>query len=122
MFDNEASNRDNDAVLDAQEPETAEATVYIVAKYRMSQRFGGPEEGGWWYTEHDFEKVVVAFTYEPTASAACRRLNDKVDQNPNGGSVYMVVEIPRWDDDEEESPKLRTDVPLHLPEHRPHYC
>jgi hypothetical protein len=114
-----------------QEPEVEEGLqqVFVVAKYRLSQAYGGPEEGGWWYTEHDFEKVVVAFTYEAQASAACRRLNAEVNQDPDGGSVYMVVDIPRWESgdgwegfDDEATPTLRTDVPLHLPEHRPHYC
>lgn len=131
MFDNEASNRDNDAVLDAQEPVEAEAQVFIVAKYTLSRRYGGPEEGGWWYTEQDFDKVVTAHTYEFQANKACLNLNQAVDQDPDGGSVYTVVAIPRWDDDPdgtrchsdgEATPKLRTDVPLHLPEHRPHYC
>lgn len=27
--------------------------VYLVNAYHRSQRYGGPEEGGWWYDQHD---------------------------------------------------------------------
>lgn len=27
--------------------------VYLVNAYHRSQRYGGPEEGGWWYTQYD---------------------------------------------------------------------
>lgn len=27
--------------------------VYLVSAYHRSRRYGGPEEGGWWYDHHD---------------------------------------------------------------------
>lgn len=105
--------------------------MFIVAKYNTSREYGGPEEGGWYFTEQAFDKVITAHTYEYQAVRACQSLNAQRNDDPDDGFHYTVVAIPRWDDDPDgdschrdpdqvpAAPKLRADVPLSLPEHRP---
>lgn len=108
--------------------------VFVVVKYSTTREYAGPEEGGWYYTDQTFDKVIVAHTYENHAIKACQNLNQQRDDDPDGGFHYTVRALPWWDDDPDgdschagydedgPAPVLRLDIPEHLPEHRPHYC
>jgi hypothetical protein len=105
-----------------------ENKVYVLAKYEVSRRYGGPEEGGWWYTDGDLSQIMAAYNHEEDAYADCRRYNAAVDQDE---VAFTVVTLPWLDEDPdgdrchsdgEVQPVLRTDIPKYFNEHRPHYC
>ena len=114
-------------------------TIYVVARYWTERAYGGPEEGGWWYTVGELEKVVLATRDEERAYAAARRLNGWVadeQRHVRRAVSYDVVEIPRREllpelkavachaDYEfgENDYEVRWDIPAYYPEGRPHYC
>lgn len=114
-----------------------EPTLYIIARYNTDRLYGGPEEGGWWYTAGELDRVVLSTRDEDRAYEWVRRLNDARAPMQREFVGYSVVELPRrellpelmavgchadidWDD--EASFITRWDVPVWFPEHRPHYC
>jgi hypothetical protein len=116
-------------------PTLRDPQVYVVARYSTYRAYGGAEEGGWWYTERELERVVLATRDETSAWYAATRLNG-VARRLRRYVDYVVVELPRWElrpdlleaachldfDPGPEDYVLRADVPSHSPEHRPHYC
>lgn len=65
--------------------------MYTVAIYLIDQAYGGPEEGGWWFTcgEPIFEDWTIPYTRhynnEDEACNAARRLNEGVVAEMNVG-------------------------------------
>jgi len=51
---------------------------YLVAIYLEDMRYGGPEEGGWYYNTGQLVRVAKGFNSEQTAIAYCCRLNHKL--------------------------------------------
>jgi len=91
---------------------------YVVAFYRIDREYGGPEEGGWWYTSG-----LLARTFAVTndKSQACRiagRANDLLRQLqrylPSVGSVMYAGN--RF-----EARVYRNHAPEHFPAVTPHY-
>ncbi len=107
---------------------------YVVAVYTLDRAYGGPEEGGWWYTIGDLSAVVDGSNSEADALAKADRVRAKLG---NGDRLSVqVVDLGRWELTPEASrymeaewdyvPKRsdyvrRTDVPQYFPEHTPHY-
>jgi hypothetical protein len=118
-------------------------TLYVVCRYATDRLYGGPEEGGWWYTAGDLEKVVLSTRDEQFAWYAVRRLNDARQPMQREFVGYTVVELPRdeilpeyqryldygdademWDEHGNILPgyrQTRWDVPTYFPERRPYY-
>ena len=112
-------------------------TLYVVARYYEDRAYGGPEEGGWWYTYGELEKVVLATRDEDKAYDAAWRLNTAARAQQRHGwntrTAYHVVYLPRYELIGEEwchSPyeptpedyELRYDIPTYFPVGRAHYC
>ena len=46
-----------------------ESKEYLVSLYQVTQHYGGPEEGGWWYHNRKYLATVNSFTDVDTACA-----------------------------------------------------
>tara|TARA_R100001230_G_C5557613_1_gene83245 strand:+ start:28 stop:360 length:333 start_codon:yes stop_codon:yes gene_type:complete len=77
-----------------------------VNMYRTSRCYGGPEEGGWWYTQGEFikcygmyssngdanlkvKRLQESLTYEPTYHSGYGD-HDGVDPSGNGDDAYLI--------------------------------
>lgn len=112
--------------------------VWAVAVYDTERLYGGPEEGGWWYTYGELHHVEGWFTGEDDALDCARALNDDELTWPDRSRVSAeVVQVPRWElkreyadaychnwdiELEPQDFELRWDVRAFWPERRPHYC
>lgn len=62
---------------------------YVVAVYELDRSYGGPEEGGWWYTTGSLVRVHSVEKSEEEAYRKCRRINQglehkrRVTHNPH---------------------------------------
>ncbi len=110
--------------------------AYAVVRYYVDQHYGGPEEGGWWYTamelQEDWMDTIQWFLNEDVAWEVARVFNEEEQRNTRA----HVVEVPRQevrreynechdyleDVPRDEYMEWRTDIPEYLPEKRPHYC
>lgn len=52
--------------------------MFVVAVYDCGQRYGGPEEGGWWYDAGSLVRPVKLLRGEDRAYAYARRLNTRL--------------------------------------------
>lgn len=113
---------------------------HAVVVYDQGRSYGGPEEGGWWFTYGDIVLVHSFHVVEDDAWDLARRANDEYraagDLTSEGGLCATVVTLPRL----EVRPELRSelchfdgdltdddyvisyDIPTSYPEGRPHYC
>ena len=93
-------------------------TRYIVSIYMIDKRYGGPEEGGWWYNIGDLVRTMHVFGNEGAAYAYCNRLNDKLGTTLNKGRrpISSVLSTGRY------AAKVHENhAPLHYPGSQPYY-
>ncbi len=111
---------------------------FAVAIFEVEQVYGGPEEGGWWYTDGPLQFVDSFHTDEDDASARCRDLNDLHNAADEAGAtpsrVATVVPFPRTErefdsegchlqESELGDEITKFDIPLwYRGDFRPHYC
>jgi hypothetical protein len=69
-------------------------TLHVVAIYYEDRVYGGPEEGGWWYTEGELVDVVNADAHEDHAWDLARMWNDEHDESEASGR-YLGSTFPR---------------------------
>lgn len=94
---------------------------YLVCVYECEQRFGGPEEGGWWYDSGCLVRVMKVFRSADIAYDFCRRLNSKLNSRvfgPNQGKREYTSVLS---DGEYQAHVLEDSAPKYFPESRPHY-
>lgn len=48
---------------------------YVIAIYEIDRRYGGPEEGGWWYDTGELRRILGVRHNENEAYTLARRLN-----------------------------------------------
>lgn len=113
-------------------------SYYVVAVYYEDRAYGGPEEGGWWYSTGELVDVLTGHLDEGVAYEMARFYNDD-EERARSGERARVVELGRRElkpelqangchmTDYDWEPKesdyvVRWDVPEYTPEHRPHYC
>jgi len=97
--------------------------LFSVATYLVGQRYGGPEEGGWWYEAGNLEVLdghpVQRFASEDAAIESAYALNEVLDRTVNDGRkpIWSVLSdgVYRAIVNEGEPPDV-------FPEERPHYC
>jgi hypothetical protein len=66
--------------------------VWLVSAYEFDRYYGGPEEGGWWYTQGEILRTLKLFRTEDAANDYCRRMNEKLNSKifgPNAGRRSM---------------------------------
>lgn len=100
--------------------------MFYIHKHSESLEYGGPEEGGWWFTEgipvEDWKPEDHKFADEDTAYAACRDLNEQEKERRHNEEEFDYHSVLAYRSNHysyrvEESP-----VPQSYPEERPFYC
>ncbi len=117
-------------------------SYHVVATYYRDQAYGGPEEGGWWYSTYELADVIGGAQSDVEAWEQATAFNDALE--PNEQPRATVVELGRdelkaeyqryldygdGDDLFDEAGNVlpeykvtRWDVPEYMPETRPYYC
>lgn len=114
---------------------------YVIAVYDVDRHYGGPEEGGWYYTDGPIVGIEAVTVDKDMASDRCFAKNQELRaeaDNDYERLVATVVELPRrelhpelaWqtchsdmDDLEEADYVTRWDIPTsYAGDYRPHYC
>lgn len=94
---------------------------FLVAVYLEDLRYGGPEEGGWYYRVGSLTRIVKGFNSEASAYAYCSRLNGKLKSRefgPNRGRRDMSSVLSAG----EYWASVYTDqAPKYFPDRKPHY-
>ena len=57
---------------------------YIVAIYERGQEYGGPEEGGWWYSTGSLKRVSKVCSDRESALNYAWRMNVRFDRMAKG--------------------------------------
>lgn len=100
---------------------------YTVAIYLVDKRYGGPEEGGWYYdtgtriddpSDHGRFDAPAVFRNQAEAIAACTALNEALDVGANKGRpcISSVLSQGRYQAEVHDGYP-----PAHYPTERPHY-
>lgn len=108
--------------------------VWTLARYtHLGRAYGGPEEGGWWYSGHRRTATWTFGTQEQ-----CENLRDAMSPHDDGMDVWY--DIKEWDADGtvddpafptchaygQDTPQVPASVdavfPPDLPVVQPHYC
>ena len=111
-------------------------TLFVVAVYDTSRHYGGPEEGGWYYTNGPLAGLFGAWSDNDAATEQCWDLNQEFQESDLGREdrkVATVVELPRRElgphiqpchdvDFTEADYVIRWDIPTEYDEERKHYC
>lgn len=107
-------------------PHPSWATLYIAVDH-VGQRYGGPEEGGWWYDVgyvEEFEPIRVHFKEDRTPYLKdgerefLGKLAEKWAQDYEFGTHHRSSSRPRGNDYDW---RVTWDVPKDWPERRPYY-
>lgn len=73
-------------------------TLYFVSEYSVDRRYGGPEEGGWWYDWWDFVTVREVFRdHQPDANAhrdALQAAQNQRDAESGERNRFSVIGTP----------------------------
>lgn len=90
---------------------------FYVNEYVVFQNFGGPEEGGWWFSSGEFQKEHATFTDLEQAINYAAKLRDEERANREGNyhdrySVLGGGDVEFYVDDEPGSD---------FPTEHPHY-
>jgi hypothetical protein len=106
-------------------------THYVVAVYDVSRQYGGPEEGGWWYSDGPLLGIENVFANEQDADHRAYDLNEEFQAEAESldRKVATVVELPRTVPDrprchnDEWEDVVRWDIPTsYRDDYAPHYC
>lgn len=97
------------------------ASTFVVAVYDVGMRWGGPEEGGWWYDAGSLVRTLRTFRNEERAYAFCRRLNGKLASRAYGPNQGKREYSSVLSDGEIQACVYQNAAPMGFPERRPHY-
>jgi hypothetical protein len=94
--------------------------VYYVHKYEVAQQYGGPEEGGWWYTQGrpTEDSPVAATESEELAYELARQLNH---EEQNRDKEYGFTSVLSYKEDHYTYTVEETREPKRYPVEKPHY-
>jgi hypothetical protein len=63
--------------------------VFVVNAYTLTREYGGPEEGGWWFTRHDPTRIAAGpFYAEEDAREVARHLQAFANVEESEGDMY----------------------------------
>jgi hypothetical protein len=71
--------------------------MFYVNAYERTERYGGPEEGGWWYSVFEFVQCELATPNPAAADSWCRRMR-QLNAECGGRPVWHVPNVPDDDD------------------------
>jgi len=91
---------------------------YILAWYELDRAYGGPEEGGWWFTCGQFTRVWKVVRDKEEASRLLFRANEKMQyMQRNNRSIGSMA----YSGGNYTLRIYKDEAPKHFPETRPHY-
>ena len=99
----------------------AERKNYVLAAYDCAQRFGGHEEGGWWYDAGSLVRVLRVFKSEDAAYEYSRRLNTRLRSREFGPNAGRREYTSVLSDGEIRAIVFEDTAPKGFPESRPRY-
>ena len=96
--------------------------AYWIHKHSVSLEYGGPEEGGWWYTAG----IPTGFSFGPltneeAAYEQCRALNALEDERREREEDYDFSSVLSYRSDHYDYRVEEYPDPRPFPNHRPHY-
>ena len=91
--------------------------IKYVNAYAVYRRYGGPEEGGWWYnTGYPLASVLIkATSHKDSAIVAEKARLEAVFDEVNEGDIYSVLGGTQVD------VYIEDEVAEHFPQERPYY-
>lgn len=93
--------------------------MFTVAVYELNQEYGGPEEGGWWYTAGSLQYVSRVFEDKAKAEAHASRMNRTF--------AYMVRGVGKrcwsavYSGGHYDALVYEGEAPAYFPQSRPYY-
>ncbi len=96
--------------------------MYYIHKHQVALRSGGPEEGGWWYTEG----VPTGFSLGPIVDEEltyeqCRALNRLEDERREHEEKYDFTSVLSYESNHYSFTVEEFATPEPFPQERPHY-
>jgi hypothetical protein len=95
-------------------------TRLVAAVYLVDRTYGGPEEGGWWYTGGDLVRTIRVFRagQKQQAQAFCDQFQTHLDATLNRGRrpISSVLSTGRYYIELHDG-----NAPEHYPTVKPHY-
>lgn len=100
-----------------------EPTALVVAVYETDRRYGGPEEGGWYYDAGELRRVVRVFRphQKVQAYSLARRINRALDYKRRQDPHYRSPSSVLYAGGHLEAEVHKNTAPEFYPERRPHY-
>ena len=97
--------------------------MHYIHKYQVSQEYGGPEEGGWWYNTGDPIKdwALVFVESEDVAYEVCRALNSAEYERRDKEEDYNYTDVLSHRSEFFEYDVSDSPVAESFPKVRPHY-
>lgn len=99
---------------------TTSRSSWVVSLYEVDQRYGGPEEGGWWFDTYRHLRTVRSFRSEAVAIAFARRLNHWLAIRNEALDVRLTSVA--YAGGHVEALLHENCPPAYLPAERPIYC
>ena len=96
--------------------------TYLVSVYIQDRVYGGPEEGGWWYTAGGLVRTLRLFRNQDAAYEYCRRLNEKLASRQTGPNTGRRSISSVLSDGEFVARVDENYAPPKFPEEAPYYC
>jgi hypothetical protein len=107
---------DDDPYYDEPKPKRER---YVIAFYEVDMQYGGPEEGGWWYSTGRLVRVFKVVKDREEATRICRRANDLLHHlQRNKREVSSVI----YDGGRYAAEVHEHNAPEYYPTERPYYC
>jgi hypothetical protein len=99
------------------------ATQFWLHKHEISQQYGGPEEGGWWFEvgRPVSEWEPLPFYDEERAYECCRTLNAEERERAKREEQYEYTSVLSYMSTHYAYSVSESPQPVAYPESRPHY-
>jgi plasmid replication initiation protein len=91
---------------------------YVIAFYELDRAYGGPEEGGWWFTTGQLVRVFRTAKTEDRAYEIARRANSLLDVLQKG---KRPIDSMAYGGGRHGAIVFRKTAPEYFPKSRPHY-
>ena len=95
--------------------------VFIVAVYDVGQRYGGHEEGGWWYDAGSLVRVMRRFRSSKAAYRYSNRLNERLKSRTFGPNEGKRDYTSVLSDGEFRACTFEGTAPAGFPDRKPRY-
>ena len=95
-------------------------TAYIIGIYELSREYGGPEEGGWYYTAGNLVRVCRIFRNPDSAYDYVNRINRTLQYRIKKACAvpyYSVI----YNGGAYQARVYKDDMPKFFPSERPYY-